>query len=87
MWDRKRCSRSELWRFSRKGVDAVTWFVIGICQYAYYKRTIPSFKMAFKVFSFLKLGNLINICYVPLSGNWADEYITDGYVCSDQLLR
>jgi hypothetical protein len=25
--------------------------------------------------------------YVPLSGNWADEYITDGYVLYDQLLR
>jgi len=24
---------------------------------------------------------------VPLSGNWADEYITDGYVLYDQLLR
>jgi GH15 family glucan-1,4-alpha-glucosidase len=25
--------------------------------------------------------------YVPLSGNWADEYITDGYTLYDQLLR
>ena len=24
---------------------------------------------------------------MPLSGNWADEYITDGYVLYDQLLR
>jgi hypothetical protein len=27
------------------------------------------------------------LLYVPLSGNWADEYITDGYVLYDQLLR
>src|SRR5574343_1072659 len=28
-----------------------------------------------------------HLVYVPLSGNWADEYITDGYVLYDQLLR
>jgi GH15 family glucan-1,4-alpha-glucosidase len=28
-----------------------------------------------------------HLLYVPLSGNWADEYITDGYVLYDQLLR
>jgi GH15 family glucan-1,4-alpha-glucosidase len=28
-----------------------------------------------------------HLMYVPLSGNWADEYITDGYVLYDQLLR
>ncbi len=28
-----------------------------------------------------------HIMYVPLSGNWADESITDGYVLYDQLLR
>jgi hypothetical protein len=28
-----------------------------------------------------------HLIYVPISGNWADEYITDGYVLYDQLLR
>ena len=28
-----------------------------------------------------------HLLYVPLSGNWADEYITDGYTLYDQLLR
>lgn len=28
-----------------------------------------------------------NLMYVPMSGNWADEYVTHGYVLYDQLLR
>ncbi|NBW34353.1 MAG: fructofuranosidase/invertase, partial [Cytophagia bacterium] len=28
-----------------------------------------------------------HLVYVPLSGNWADEYILEGYVLYDQLLR
>ena len=74
-------------------VDAVTWFIIGICQYAIYKND-----MAFvakynaeieKCFALLEAWEFNNkhLVYVPLSGNWADEYITDGYVLSDQLLR
>lgn len=74
-------------------VDAVTWFVVGICQYAFYKDD-----MAFvakynheieKCFALLDTWEFNNkhLLYVPLSGNWADEYITDGYVLYDQLLR
>jgi len=74
-------------------VDAVTWFVIGICQYAFYKDD-----MAFvakynheieKCLALLDAWEFNNkhLLYVPLSGNWADEYITDGYVLYDQLLR
>ena len=31
--------------------------------------------------------NYQHLMYVPLSSNWADEYITEGYVLFDQLLR
>jgi uridine kinase len=31
--------------------------------------------------------NQKNLMYVPMSSNWADEYITHGYVLYDQLLR
>lgn len=31
--------------------------------------------------------NYQHLIYVPLSSNWADEYITEGYVLYDQLLR
>lgn len=74
-------------------VDAVTWFIIGICQYAYYKKDVP-FVAKYNVeiqkcLSLLEAWEFNNkhLIYVPLSGNWADEYITDGYVLYDQLLR
>jgi GH15 family glucan-1,4-alpha-glucosidase len=74
-------------------VDAVTWFVIGICQYAFYKED-NSFVAKYnneieKCFSLLDAWEFNNkhLIYVPLSGNWADEYIIDGYVLYDQLLR
>ena len=74
-------------------VDAVTWFVIGICQYAYYTKDI-TFVAKYdteieKCFALLEAWEFNNkgLLYVPLSGNWADEYITDGYVLYDQLLR
>ncbi|WP_369752599.1 glycoside hydrolase 100 family protein [Flavobacterium sp. WC2409] len=74
-------------------VDAVTWFVIGICQYAFYKKD-PSFVIKYeqniqKCLQLLEAWEFNNkgLLYVPLSGNWADEYITDGYVLYDQLLR
>lgn len=31
--------------------------------------------------------NYKHLIYVPLSGNWADEYVTHGYVLYDQILR
>ena len=75
-------------------VDAVTWFIIGVCQYAYYKGD-TSFVTHYyhseieKGFGLLDAWEFNNkhLLYVPLSGNWADEYITDGYVLYDQLLR
>ncbi|MFA9193614.1 fructofuranosidase/invertase [Flavobacterium sp. FBOR7N2.3] len=74
-------------------VDAITWFIIGICQYAFYKKE-PSFVEKHKpniekCLSLMEAWEFNNnhLMYVPLSGNWADEYITDGYVLYDQLLR
>jgi GH15 family glucan-1,4-alpha-glucosidase len=74
-------------------VDAVTWFIIGVCQYAYYKNDIDfvaQYDLEIeKCLSLLEAWEFNNkhLLYVPLSGNWADEYITDGYVLYDQLLR
>ncbi len=74
-------------------VDAVTWFIIGICQYAYYKKDrafvakyISEIQKCIALLEAWEFNNK-HLVYVPLSGNWADEYITDGYVLSDQLLR
>ena len=74
-------------------VDAVTWFIIGVCQLAHYKND-DSYVDTYRA-HIDKCLNLLNawefnnnhLMYVPLSGNWADEYITDGYVLYDQLLR
>jgi GH15 family glucan-1,4-alpha-glucosidase len=74
-------------------VDAVTWFIIGVCQYAFYKNDVD-FVAQYdieieKCLSLLEAWEFNNkhLLYVPLSGNWADEYVTDGYVLYDQLLR
>lgn len=74
-------------------VDAVTWFIIGVCQYAYHTAD-ASFVTRYQSEIEKALGlldawefNNKHLVYVPLSGNWADEYITDGYVLYDQLLR
>jgi GH15 family glucan-1,4-alpha-glucosidase len=74
-------------------VDAVTWFIIGVCQYGFYKNDMAYIaKYNVEIQKCLKLleaweFNNKHLIYVPLSGNWADEYITDGYVLYDQLLR
>jgi GH15 family glucan-1,4-alpha-glucosidase len=74
-------------------VDAVTWFIIGICQYAYYQDDMSfvakynaQLEKCFKLLNAWEFNNK-HLLYVPLSGNWADEYITDGYTLYDQLLR
>ena len=74
-------------------VDALTWFIIGVCQYAYYTNDANFVKKynsnILKALQLLEAWEFNNkgLLYVPLSGNWADEYITDGYVLYDQLLR
>ncbi|EIA09406.1 glycoside hydrolase 100 family protein [Flavobacterium frigoris] len=74
-------------------VDAVTWFIIGICQYAFYKNDASfvqkhqvNIKKCLQLMEAWEYNNK-GLLYVPLSGNWADEYITEGYVLYDQLLR
>ncbi|OYU82242.1 MAG: fructofuranosidase/invertase [Flavobacterium sp. BFFFF1] len=74
-------------------VDAVTWFVIGVTQYAFHtgddtflNQYIPKIEKCLSLLQAWEFNNK-HLLYVPLSGNWADEYITDGYVLYDQLLR
>lgn len=74
-------------------VDAVTWFIIGVCQLAYHTNNSkllikykPHIEKAIKLLEAWEFNNK-HLVYVPLSGNWADEYITDGYILYDQLLR
>jgi hypothetical protein len=74
-------------------VDAVTWFIIGVTQFtfvtgdrAFYQKMSPNVSSALTLLQNWEFNNR-HLVYVPLSGNWADEYITDGYVLYDQLLR
>lgn len=74
-------------------VDAVTWFVIGVCQYGFHtkdenfvQQMQPNIEKCLSLLDAWEFNNK-HLLYVPLSGNWADEYITDGYVLYDQLLR
>jgi hypothetical protein len=74
-------------------VDALTWYVIGMCQYAHYKNDAAFISRhqshIEKCLALLEAWEFNNrhLVYVPLSGNWADEYILEGYVLYDQLLR
>ena len=74
-------------------VDAVTWFVIGVCQYGFHtndssfvEKYESNIEKCLKLLDSWEFNNK-HLLYVPLSGNWADEYITDGYTLYDQLLR
>jgi len=74
-------------------VDALHWYVIGCCLYAehmgdwfFWEQSLPSITRALALTEAWEF-NHAHLMYVPLSGNWADEYLTHGYVLYDQLLR
>jgi len=73
-------------------VDALLWYVIGICAYIRYSNDT-----SFKEFARMSVERALflagcweyndrDLIYTPISGNWADEYIQQGYVLSDELL-
>jgi len=73
--------------------DATVWWIIGACEYIMYAKD-EDFKKALKekidkAFSCLKTWefNQRGLVYSPLGGNWADEYVTSGYVLYDNVLR
>lgn len=73
--------------------DAGFWWVIAAVSYLQTTQD-DSFTLKVKqscdaVFSLAKLWefNGKGLMYVPMSSNWADEYVTHGYVLYDQILR
>ncbi|WP_462321237.1 amylo-alpha-1,6-glucosidase [Halochromatium sp.] len=73
-------------------IDANLWFLIGCGEYwratgdeAFLNRMIPAIE---KIRFGLGAGEFNNrgLLYVPLTGDWADEYLHNGYVLYDQLL-
>lgn len=74
-------------------VDTVAWFIIGVCQYVYktsdtafLKQLTPHIHKGFQIQQSWEY-NAGDLMYVPRSGNWADEYPTQGFILYDQLLR
>ncbi|MDN5476395.1 MAG: hypothetical protein L0G39_05655 [Chryseobacterium sp.] len=73
--------------------DATIWWIIGACEYIEHckndslKNTIQH--NIYNALSCLKTWefNQRGLLYSPLGGNWADEYVTSGYVLYDNVLR
>ncbi len=73
-------------------VDAPLWYVIGVCAFLEHGK-----HNSLKVHYWLSVERALylvecweyndrSLIYTPLSGNWADEYIQQGYVLADQIL-
>lgn len=73
-------------------IDASMWYIIGVGQYYKYSKDNKFLKEFFdsvkKTIHYLKCVELNGkgLLYIPHGGDWADEYITHGYVLFDQLL-
>jgi hypothetical protein len=73
-------------------VDALLWYVIGVCAYLHYladparhDQYRPFVERALFLAGCWEYNNR-GLIYTPLAGNWADEYVQQGYVLSDQVL-
>jgi hypothetical protein len=74
-------------------VDATTWWIIGACILIKNKpdplliaQLREPIKKALALLHAWEM-NQRGLVYTPLGGNWADEYISQGYVLYDQCLR
>ena len=74
-------------------VDTLSWFIIGVCHYSYFQKDREFFENLkpniLKAFQLMEIWeyNYKDLMYVPRSGNWADEYPTQGFTLYDQVLR
>jgi hypothetical protein len=73
-------------------VDADLWFLIGCGEYwqasgddAFLERLLPVIEKVRFLLGAWEFNNR-GLLYVPLTGDWADEYLHNGYVLYDQLL-
>jgi hypothetical protein len=74
-------------------VDTVPLFIIGVTSFArltndttFVEDKLPNLKKCLSLLDSWEFNNR-GFVYVPRSGDWADEYILEGYVLYDQLLR
>jgi glycogen debranching enzyme len=73
-------------------VDADLWFVIGCGEYwkatgddAFLEDMIPVLEKVHFLLGAWEFNNR-GLLYIPATGDWADEYIHNGYILYDQLL-
>lgn len=73
-------------------VDANLWFLIGCGEYwqatgddGFLQRLLPAIEKVRFLLGAWEFNNR-GLLYVPLTGDWADEYLQNGYVLYDQLL-
>ena len=73
-------------------IDSDLWFVIGCGEYwlatgegEFLERLLPVIEKVRFVLGAWEFNNR-GLIYVPLTGDWADEYVHNGYVLYDQLL-
>ena len=72
-------------------IDATTWYLVGIALGARAGVLDPA-RFRASARSVVRLLDALeyngrHLIYVPAGGNWADEYIYDGYILCDQVLR
>lgn len=75
-------------------VDATAWFALGCGYYAahfgddteFQNLIVPPLEKAFAILEAWEFNDR-HLLYVPLGGNWADEYLLQGYTLYDNLLR
>jgi hypothetical protein len=73
-------------------VDADLWFLVACGEFwartgdrAFLERLLPNIHKAYFLLGAWQFNNR-GLIYVPLTGDWADEYLQHGYVLYDQLL-
>ena len=72
-------------------LDAVTWYLVGVALGAR-AGAVDAAAFADSVRAAVRLLDALeyngrHLLYVPAGGNWADEWVYDGYVLYDQVLR
>lgn len=73
-------------------VDALLWYVIGVSAFIHHtKRSSRKVRYWLSVERALQLAeaweyNNRGLLYTPIAGDWADEYLLQGYILSDLLL-
>ncbi len=72
-------------------IDATTWYLVGVGLAARAGAIDPAEYRA-SVAAVVRLLDALeyngrHLVYIPTGGNWADEYVYEGYILYDQVLR